>query len=124
MWMVELETYFFAFCFLMAAGYAFKHDKHVRVDLFYSKLSLKKKAWTDLLGGVLFLLPWCTVAIIQLWKYALKSFKIGEHSQQPGGLPMLYLLKFALFFGFCFLLLQGIANILKSIQTIRGKVQG
>ena len=42
-WIIELETYFFAISFLMASGYAFKHNKHVRVDVFYSKYSKKGK---------------------------------------------------------------------------------
>jgi len=116
----ELGTYFFALSFLFASGYAFKHDKHVRVDLFYAKMSPKGKAWTDLIGGLLFLLPWCIVAIIVCSKYGYTSFLRGESSQEPSGLPALYVLKFTLFIGFVLLLIQGIASILKSIQTLRG----
>jgi len=115
----ELTTYFFALSFLFAGGYAFLHDKHVRVDLFYSNWSEKRKALVNLIGGVFFLLPWCIVCSIVCWKYAYNSFRIGEVSDQPSGLPAVYLLKFALFFAFVFLLIQAIASILKSIQTLR-----
>lgn len=117
-WMVELEIYLFAFSFLLAAGYAFKHDKHVRVDLFYSKFSKKKKAWVNLLGGILFLVPWCFISIIGCLKYANISWTIGEVSQQPGGLPAVYLLKFSLVLGFVLLLIQCIASILNSLLVI------
>ena len=117
----ELGTYFFALSFLFASGYAFKHEKHVRVDLFYAKWSDRGKAIVNLIGGLLFLLPWCVVSIIVCWQYAMNSFSIRESSPEPSGLPALYVLKFALFVGFGCLLLQGIASILKSIQILRGK---
>lgn len=117
-WIVELEIYLFGFLFLFGAGYTLKHDKHVRVDVFYAKLSEKRKAWVDLLGGILYLLPWCYIIITSSWKYAYSSFLMGESSPQPGGLPALYILKFAITLGFIFLLIQGVAAILKSIHTI------
>lgn len=117
-WIVELEIYLFGFLFLFGSGYTLKHGKHVRVDVFYSKLSEKGKAWIDLLGGLLYLVPWCYIVIIGSWKYAYSSFLIGEGSAQPGGLPALYILKFAIAIGFFLLLLQGSANILNSIYTI------
>lgn len=119
-WIVELETYFFAIAFLFASGYAFKHDKHVRVDLFYSNWSKRNQAKVNLIGGLLFLVPWCVVALIVCWKYALHSYEIGENSRQAGGLPALYILKFCLVAGFGLLLIQGLASILESIATLTG----
>jgi len=118
-WMIELEIYLFAMTFLFGSGYAFKHDKHVRVDLFYSKWSDRGRAKVDLIGGLFFLLPWCVVSIMACWKYAMTSFRMGETSGQPGGLPALYILKFCMVLGFVFLLMQGIAFIIQSIQTLR-----
>ena len=118
-WFGELETYFFAISFLLTGAYAFKHNSHVRVDLFYDKWSPKRKALVNLFGGILILIPWCTIAFWYCWEYAYKAFKVGEKSNQPGGLPALYILKFIIVFGFALLLLQAISNILKSIQTIK-----
>lgn len=120
-WMVETEVYLFGMLFLLASGYTFKHEKHVRVDVFYSKLSKKGKAWVDLFGGICLLIPWCYVVIVSSWYYALSSFLIGETSAQTGGLPALYVLKFCITIGFVFLLLQGVSHILKSIQIIVNK---
>lgn len=117
-WIVEMETYFFAISFLLTAGYAFKHDKHVRVDLFYAKLSDKGKAIIDLIGGVFFLLPFCIVSMMVCWKYAMTSYQIGETSPQPGGLPGLYVLKFMLVACFALLLLQAVASLIHSIQAL------
>ena len=118
MWMVEVEIYLFGILFLLASGYTFQHDKHVRVDVFYNKLSEKGKALIDLLGGLFLLIPWCYVVIVSSWYYALSSFLIGENSPQPGGLPAVYILKFCITLGFSVLLLQGISHILKSLQIL------
>lgn len=120
-WMGELEIYFFALCFLLGAAYAFKHDSHVRVDLFYSKFSEKGKARVNLIGGLLFLIPWTVIIIIVSSRYAYFSFKIGESSPQVGGLPALYILKFAIVVGFVLLLLQGISSVGKSILILLDK---
>jgi TRAP-type mannitol/chloroaromatic compound transport system permease small subunit len=117
-WVIELEIYFFALIFILGAGYAFKHDKHVRVDVFYSKFSPKRKAWVNLIGGLLFLLPWCIVVLQVAFRYAKSSFLINEGSAQPGGLPALYVLKASIFVGFLFLMLQAISSIIRSLLTI------
>ncbi len=122
-WMIEIEIYLFGMLFLLVSGYTFKHEKHVRVDIFYNKLSKKGKAWVDLLGGAFLLIPWCYVVIVSSWYYSLSSFMIGESSSQPGGLPALYVLKFCITLGFVFLLFQGLSHMLKSIQIIFNKDQ-
>ncbi len=120
-WMIETEIYMFGILFLLSSGYTFKYEKHVRVDVFYSKFSEKRKAWIDLFGGLFLLIPWCYVIIVSSWYYGLSSFIMGESSPQPGGLPALYVLKFSITLGFILLLIQGISSILKSIQTIYNK---
>ncbi len=117
-WITELETYFFAITFMLAGGYAYANEKHVRVDLFYSKWSKRKKAIIDLLGTFLFLLPWCIISIHVCYKYFYASFKIGESSAQAGGLAAVYLLKLIILLGFILLLIQAVAVILNSIFTI------
>lgn len=120
-WIIEVEIYLFGMMFLLASGYTFKYGKHVRVDVFYNKLSEKGKAWIDLIGGAFLLIPWCYVVIVSSWYYGLSSFMIREGSPQPGGLPGLYVLKFCITIGFIFLLLQGISQMLKSVQIIINK---
>jgi TRAP-type mannitol/chloroaromatic compound transport system permease small subunit len=85
-WIMELEWHMFALIFLLGAGFAFKHDRHVRVDLFYSRFSEKDKALLNMIGGLLFLIPWCTMIIWASFQYANVSFQIREVSPDPGGL--------------------------------------
>ena len=118
-WVIELETYFFAIIFLLGSGYAFQQEKHVRVDIFYQQFSEKRKAWINLLGGLLFLIPWCIILVYVGSKYGWMSFKIRESSSQPGGLPAIYILKSFISICFVLLLLQGLASITKSVLTLR-----
>ena len=117
--MMELEIYLFAIIFLLGSAYAFQKDRHVRVDVFYSNMSIKKQAFVNIVGGLIFLLPWTLVMIYILQRYFLKSLRIGESSSQPGGLPALYVLKGILLVGFFLLFLQGISSIYKSLHHLR-----
>lgn len=119
-WIMELEWHLFALIFLFGAGYTLKHDKHVRVDLFYANFSKRDKAWINLLGTSLFLIPWCTLIVIMSWNYASESWILNEGSPDPGGLPARYIIKYAIPIGFMLLLLQGIAELSKSILILRG----
>jgi len=121
-WIIEVEIYLFAAIFLLGSGYAFQNNKHVRVDVFYSKFSEKKKAWTDLFGHLFLLLPWAFIITWVGYNYGYMSLLINEKSAQPGGLPALYILKFLIFIGFLLLILQCISEIIKSIIQIKNSL--
>ncbi len=119
-WIMEMEWHLFALIFILGAGFAFRHDKHVRVDLFYAKFSPKNKAWVNLIGGLAFLLPWCVTLMVFSWEYTADAFRISEASPDPGGLPARYLIKFSIVVGAFFLFLQGIASIAEAILHLKG----
>lgn len=115
----ESTSYFHAFVFMLGAAYTLKHDGHVRVDIFYRKMSDTKKAWVDLLGTVLLLFPVCLFIFISSWDYVSTSWGLLEESGEAGGLAYVYILKTALLILPVLLMLQGTALVLKSILTIR-----
>jgi len=117
----ELEWHLFAVIFLLGAGYTLRHDRHVRVDVFYARLSPRKKAVIDLLGSVVFLIPFCLLVIWSSVDFVASSFRIMESSPDPGGLPWRYLLKACIPLGFLLLLLQGLSLTVKSFLSIMGK---
>lgn len=119
-WRTELEWHLFALIFLLGAGYALKHDKHVRVDVFYANFSNKQKALVNFIGTLLFLVPWCAVIIIASYKYGHSSWLMNE-SSPDNGLPARYLIKFAITLGFGLLLLQAIALLASSLSTLLEK---
>jgi len=115
---VELEWHLFSFIFLLGAAYALKHDRHVRVDVFYQNFSIKRQAWINLIGTLLFLIPFCVVVIAASWKFTANSWLIQESSPDPGGLPARYVVKAAIPIGFALLLLQAVSLFIRSLLTL------
>lgn len=118
----ELEWHIFAIIFLFGAAYTLKHDGHVRVDILYRSrfLSNRHRAWVDLVGTLLFLIPFCLLVISGSLPFVGNSFAMSEGSPDPGGLPYRYLLKAAIPLAFGLLLLQGISLLITCVNVIRG----
>lgn len=117
----EMEWHLFAIIFLIGAAYALKKEAHVRVDIIYTKLSKKQKAWIDFFGTFLFLLPFCIMVIYITRNFIESSWAVGETSPDPGGLPGRYLLKAMIPAGFFLLIIQGISQAIKNFLVIIGK---
>lgn len=118
----EMEWHLFSFIFLMGAGYTLLKDGHVRVDIFYQRMSPRARAWINLIGVLLLLIPGCCLVITTSYKFAYTSWLIGEGSPDPGGVPYRFIIKSMIPMGFSLILLQGISLGLKSLLTILGKV--
>ncbi len=116
----ELEWHLFAVIFLFGAAYTFKYDRHVRVDVFYQNFSPKHKAWVNLLGCLIFLIPFTILVIKTSHVFVWNSFTISETSPDAGGLPARYILKACIPLGFFFLLLQGFSKTIHSLSEILG----
>jgi TRAP-type mannitol/chloroaromatic compound transport system permease small subunit len=117
----ELEWHLFALIFLIGAGYSLKHDKHVRVDVFYSRFSPRAQAWVNVVGCVLFLIPFSALVIWSSQNFVINAFHFGETSPDPGGLPARWILKAAIPLGFFLLLIQGVALAFRSVLCIRNE---
>jgi|TARA_Y100000588_G_scaffold221606_1_gene235519 TRAP-type mannitol/chloroaromatic compound transport system permease small subunit len=114
----ELQWYLFSLIFLLGAAYGLRHDVHVRVDVLYSQLNPKKRAWIDLVGHVLFLIPFCIVMLYVSWPAVQNSWSIREISPDPGGLPR-YPIKMVILLSFVLLVGQGYSQILKQLRILR-----
>ncbi|HMB72548.1 MAG TPA: TRAP transporter small permease subunit, partial [Gammaproteobacteria bacterium] len=86
-WMQELVVWMHAVVFMLAAAYTLNADEHVRVDIFYRQFSRRRKAWVDLVGTLVFLLPVSIMLIVTSSDYVVTSWAIGEGSRESGGLP-------------------------------------
>lgn len=117
--MQELEWHIFALIFLLAAAYTLKVDEHVRVDVLYTRFSEKSKALINLIGSILFLIPFCILVIIASDNFVLVSFNWKETSPDAGGLPARYILKAFIPLSFFFILLQGIAITFRSFLSLK-----
>lgn len=119
--MQESIVYLHAMNFMIGAAYTLKHDAHVRVDIFYQKFGLRGRAWVDLLGSLLLLLPMCGFILWSSWDYVSDAWSVKEASGEAGGLPWLYLLKSLLLIMPGLLIIQGMALALESLLTLMGR---
>ena len=115
----ESVIYNNALIFTFGVGYTLKEKGHVRVDIFYSRLSHRQRAWIDLCGTLLLLVPSAVFIIWVSWDYVSISWQIREGSAESSGLPYVYLIKSAILILPGLLLLQGMSEILKTVKTIR-----
>ena len=116
----ELEWHLFAFIFLVGAGYTLLHDGHVRVDIIYQRLGGRGRAWINLVGVILFLIPGCYLVIKTSFKFVLNAYTVLEGSPDPGGIPYRFLVKSTIPVGFGLLLLQGLSLGIHSFLQLIG----
>jgi TRAP-type mannitol/chloroaromatic compound transport system permease small subunit len=116
--MQESVSYLHALVFMLGAGYAFKHEAHVRVDIFYRNFSPRRQAWINLLGNLLLLIPFTVFILVNSFDYVAASWRIHEASSETGGLPYIYLLKTVIPAMAVVLLLQAVANSLENLVTL------
>ena len=116
----ESVTYMHAMVFLVGASYTLKHNGHVRVDIFYRKMSAQRQAWVDLLGSVFLLLPVCGFIFWASWDYVMTSWSFKEGSPEAGGIPAVYLLKTLLLIMPALMVIQGTAHFLQNLLKLRG----
>ncbi len=116
----ELEWHLFAMVFLLGAAFTLKNDGHVRVDVFYSRMSPKMKAAIDLIGCLLFLLPFAALIIWTSKSFVQFAYMINETSPDPGGLPYRWALKAMIPIGFIMVFLQGTSMAARSFLILCG----
>ncbi|HCZ9585638.1 TPA: TRAP transporter small permease subunit [Vibrio cholerae] len=114
----ELEWHLFATVFLLGIPYAIKVGGHVRVDLFYERLSMKAQAVIDILGTLFFLLPFCLLVVYFGIDFAKESYALGETSGDPGGLPYRWIIKAMIPVSFTFMAISGVGLIIHSLNKV------
>lgn len=114
----EVHWHLYAAAFLLGLGYAYLHDAHVRIDLFYERARSRTKAWIEVLGIVFLLLPFCLVIGYFSAEFFWQSWSVGEVADQIGGLPARYVLKFVLFVAILLLGLQALSALLRAVVIL------
>ena len=117
-WMQEIVTYLHAFVFMTAVAWTYQTDDQVRVDIFYRDRSSRHKAWVNLLGTLIFLIPFSIFLILVGWDYVADSWAVKEGSREAGGLPLVYLLKSLILVLPALLLIQSYSVVRTCIFTL------
>jgi TRAP-type mannitol/chloroaromatic compound transport system permease small subunit len=119
----ESVMYLYAYLFMLGAAYTLKHDGHVRVDIFYARMSKRSQAVVDLLGSLFLLIPTFAFVLYSSWTYVLVSWARREGSPEAGGIPFVYGLKTAILLLGILMLLQGLAQAIKAVLVLLGREQ-
>ena len=122
-WVQESIIWMHAVVFMLGAAYTLREDEHVRVDVFYRGMSERRRAWVDLVGVLVFLVPLCVFLAWNSIDFVLQSWRIGEASREPGGLPYPFfpMLKAVILLMPITVALQGVSLFLRSLATVRGR---
>jgi TRAP-type mannitol/chloroaromatic compound transport system permease small subunit len=118
--MQEVEWHLFAVIILYGTGYALRHNAHVRVDFVYDRLAERKKAWINIIGTILFILPLTALLIDGSYNFVMDAYTTNEISEDPGGLPYRGIIKAQIPAAFVFLVFAAINYILHHINVLRG----
>ena len=118
--MQELEWHLYSTIFLLGVSYTLRHDGHVRVDLIYEKLNVRRQGWVDLFGSLLFLLPFSLLVFYYGLGFVAESWDMSERSGDPGGLLYRWAIKSMIPIAFLSVTISGVGLILNSINKIRG----
>jgi TRAP-type mannitol/chloroaromatic compound transport system permease small subunit len=119
-WAQESVIYAHATLFVLAIGYTFLVDQHVRVDVFYGGWSARRKALVDLIGILIAVLPFCALIVWASWGYVSVSWRMGEGPMALGGLPIVQWLKSLIPIMAILLAVQSIAIALRCVAVLAG----
>jgi TRAP-type mannitol/chloroaromatic compound transport system permease small subunit len=107
----ELEWHFHAAIFSLWMGYGYTINAHPRVDSFTENLAFRRKAWIELLGCLIFALPYVALVCWYSLDFVATSYRVGEQSESPFGLTHRWLIK-GVYAAGIWLVLLGILSVL------------
>jgi len=118
-WLTESIIYGHAALLMLAAAWTLQEGGHVRVDVFYADASPRTKAWVNLLGACLLLLPFMAVLLYFALPYVARSWAILERSRETSGIPAVFVLKTLIPLFAVMMALQGVAQAIRAWDTLR-----
>lgn len=116
----EVQWHLYAAGFMIALSYCFIHDGHVRVDVLAEHLRPRTRASIELIGTVVFFLPFCYFILSYAWPFVERAYSIDEVSAAPGGLPMRWIIKSFIIYAFVLLAMAGVARLIRAFSLITG----
>ncbi|WP_348701767.1 TRAP transporter small permease subunit [uncultured Marinobacter sp.] len=118
--MQEMEWHLYSVVFLLGIPYALRTDGHVRVDVFYNNWSDRTKAWVNMIGAIVFVIPFAYLIGIYGYSFALDAYNMGEGSGDPGGLPHRWIIKSVIPFTAFFTATAGLNMVTFAIRVLAG----
>jgi TRAP-type mannitol/chloroaromatic compound transport system permease small subunit len=120
-WLQDTYVWAHAAVIVLGAGYTMVIGGFVRVDILYSRWSPRKRALSDMIQTIVFLVPFMLVCLWAFWIMVSNSFRADEASPNPGGLTNYWLLKGTLLVFVALVFMQAAAMIARAILVLRGR---
>lgn len=117
----EIQWHIYGVGFILGLSYGLVEDRHVRIDVLAERWPLRRRAWMELFGLGLFLIPFCLAVIVEAVPFVLRSWQLGEISAAPDGLPHRWIPKSFIIWGFGLLLLAATARLLRVLALLFGR---
>ena len=108
---------------LLSSAWVLADDDHVRVDVWFGRLSPRGRAWVDLVGTVALLLPFCGLLLWTTWPVVVEALAVREGALDPGGLPR-WPVKALIPVALVLLTVQGIASAVEAAAALARPADG
>jgi TRAP-type mannitol/chloroaromatic compound transport system permease small subunit len=114
-WASELALQIFGVYFVIGGAYTLLYNRHVRMDMLYSRLSVRQKAIMDLVTSLLFSF---LLTGVLLWYGADYAFYSIAHQQTTGSIwnSPIWPSRFMFVIAVLLLLLQQIATFIRNVH--------
>jgi TRAP-type mannitol/chloroaromatic compound transport system permease small subunit len=119
-WAQESVTYIHAFLFMLAIGYVYMLDAHVRVDFYYANWSEHRRAALEIFGILFFVWPFCALLVWASYGYVAISFRLSEGPMTHGGVPLQPYLKGLILVMAGLLALQALSILIRAAGVLAG----
>jgi len=118
---LELQWYLFGAVFMLCAAWTLRVNEHIRIDIVSSRLSKRGRDRIDLMGHLLFLLPFVALMLYLSFPYFVRSYESGEVSSNAGGL-LIWPAKGLILLGFISLAFQWLSELIKRLAIMKGEL--
>ena len=114
----ELQWHLYALAVMMGLSYAQVGNAHIRVDILHMRLSPRAQAFWEVVGILIFLLPFIVVVFWHSLDFVYDSWRTNESSTAPLGLPWRWLIKSVIPISFALLAVAALTRLLRSLLIL------
>lgn len=107
----ELQWHVYAIGFMIGLSFAVVGDRHVRVDVVAERLTVRQRAWIELFGLLLFLLPFSVLVTVEAVPFVMRAWDLNEVSVAPGGLSHRWALKSVIVIAFALIAIAAFSRL-------------
>ncbi len=118
-WSFDISYMLYGVIFMLCIPHVDYLNKHVRIEVFYNKLSKKRRLVADIIGYVFIYLPISISLMVYGWNFFYRSYMLRETSSVSMWSPPIYPFKFLIPFTGFLIFLQTISNIIKCVGDFR-----